>query len=118
MNKQKCTCTETKTQKGGYVDVQEVLSEHGRTFVRRLSGAVEDPSEHVLGNGELHDVAGELAARVACVDASGALEDLHNSLVLRDFQDLPTTHRSIAERDVDDLAVARFLKGERWCRND
>jgi len=93
----------------GAVDVQELLREHGGALVDGLAGAVEGAAHEVVGDRHLQRVAGELDVAVLVVDAAGALEDLHDGLLLVDLEDLALAHGAVGEIDVHDLAVGGEL---------
>ena len=62
-------------------NVHVVFGHDGRSVVNWLAGSVKDPPEHILGNRSFHDLSGELASRVLCVDPRRSFEHLNNRLV-------------------------------------
>ena len=66
-------CAEAVT----YLDVEEVLGEHGGTVVNGLALSVELATKHLRRDGHLQHVTRELAMSVRVVDVGGALENLY-----------------------------------------
>jgi len=62
-----------------YLDVKEVLGQHGRTVIDGLALAVELTAQHLSGDGHLQHVAGELAVGMGVIDVGGTLEDLQHA---------------------------------------
>mmetsp|Transcript_30746 Transcript_30746/g.82329 ORF Transcript_30746/g.82329 Transcript_30746/m.82329 type:complete len:468 (-) Transcript_30746:264-1667(-) len=77
------------------IDVQEVLRQHCWAFVDGLPGAVECAAQEIIRDRHLEGVARELDVAVLVVDIAGALEDLHNCLLLVHLEDLALPHRAI-----------------------
>lgn len=59
-----------------YLNVKEVLCQHGGTVVDGLTLSVELSAEHFRRDGHLKDVTRELAVSVCVVDVCSSLEDL------------------------------------------
>ena len=91
------------------LNVEEVLGHDRRALVDGLARPVEHAAEHVLADGNAHDVARELAVRVLGVDARRALEDLHDGLAAADLQHLPAPGAPVAQCQVNDLCITWFL---------
>lgn len=95
------------------VDVEVLLSEDLGSFVDRVTGSVEDATEHVFRNGELHRRAGELDVRRVDVDAGGTLEDLDDGLATGNLEDLSTANGTVREGEGDNLEVGRCEIGRK-----
>lgn len=88
---------------GRAVDVEVLLGKDLGSLVDRVTGTVEDATEHVLGHGQLHARTRELDVRGVDIDARGSLEDLNNGLATGDFEDLATAGGAVREGELDDL---------------
>ena len=73
------------------LNIEEIFSHHFWAFVDRLPGAVEHPTEHVLGYRSAENVAGELARRLLGVNARCSLKHLYDSLRSRDLEYLASS---------------------------
>mmetsp|Transcript_7110 Transcript_7110/g.17954 ORF Transcript_7110/g.17954 Transcript_7110/m.17954 type:complete len:561 (+) Transcript_7110:182-1864(+) len=91
------------------VDVQVILCQHRGSLVNGLARAVEGTAHEVVGDGHLQSVARKLDVAVPDVDVAGALEDLHDGLLLVDLQDLALPHGAVRQVHVDNLAIGREL---------
>lgn len=70
------------------LNIEEIFRHHFGAFVDRLPGAVEHPTEHVLGYWSAKDVASKLACRLLSVNARCSLKHLYDCLGSRYFEDL------------------------------
>jgi len=61
---------------GAYLDVEEVLSQHGGAVVDGDAGTIELAAEHLSRNGHAQHVAGEFHVGLQVVDVGSAFEDL------------------------------------------
>mmetsp|Transcript_62503 Transcript_62503/g.167417 ORF Transcript_62503/g.167417 Transcript_62503/m.167417 type:complete len:335 (+) Transcript_62503:537-1541(+) len=91
---------------GGAVDIQVVLGEHRRPLVQGLPRPVEGPADHLVGDGHLEGVSGELHVGVLVVNAGGALEHLHHGLAVVHLQHLALSYAAVSQCQVDDLRKA------------
>src|SRR5699024_8779598 len=69
---------------GGAVDVAALLGVELAQAVNGPAGAVEDAAQHLVGEGDIHGLAGEVGAGVFQGDTLGALKDLEDGLVAVD----------------------------------
>jgi hypothetical protein len=58
------------------LNIQEILSKNGGTLIDGLSGAVENTTSHILGNGKSHNVTSELDTGILGIDTKSTLENL------------------------------------------
>ncbi len=91
------------------VDIQIILSKDLGAIVDRVAGTVENSTQHVLSNRELHAAASELDVRGLDIDAGCSLEDLHDGLLSLDFEDLSSTRCAIRKCQLDNFIVRRKL---------
>jgi len=91
------------------LDIEELLSEHRRTLVDGETGTIEGSTEHLNTHWHAHDITGELDGSTNIVDISSALENLDDSLLALNLEDLALSLGAIAEADIDDLSVLREL---------
>ena len=87
------------------LNVQVVLSKDLGALVDGLSRSVEDTAEHVLGDGNLEGVTGELDTGLEGVNTRGSLEDLNDGPPSRHLQHLTGTLGAVREGEVHDLSV-------------
>ena len=92
-----------------HLDVEEILSHDRRTLVDGLSGAVEHPTQHILGNRGSKNVAGEFAGGFFGVDSVGSLEDLNHGLGTGDLEHLTGAKSAVGQLEVDDLGESGEL---------
>ena len=89
--------TEIKISFTHTLNIQVVLSKDCGAVVNGETTAVEDTTDHVLSDGETHDVASELNTSVFDVNTGGAFEDLNNSLLALNFKHFATTHGTVGQ---------------------
>jgi len=87
------------------LDVEEVLSEYGRSLINWHSGTIELATEHLFGDGHLEDITGELTMCVQVIDVGSSLENLDDGSLAFNFEDLTLSHLAVSEFDVDDFGV-------------
>jgi hypothetical protein len=88
---------------GDTSDITVLFGDDWRATIDRNTGTVEDTTEHILRDTELHDLASELAARDFGVDTRSTFEDLDDGLGAIDFEDLTAALGAIREFDFDDF---------------
>ena len=87
------------------VDVAVLLGEDRRTAVDGLAHAVEDAAEHILAHAQLQRVAEKAHLRLREVDALRALEELHDRMIVLDFEDFAAADFTVRELDLGQLVV-------------
>lgn len=60
-----------------YLDIEEILGEHGWSVINGDTGAVELAAEHLSGDGHAEDITCELDVGLEVVDVGGAFENLY-----------------------------------------
>jgi hypothetical protein len=88
---------------GRPINIQVLLGKHLGALINGVSRTVEDATEHVLRDGELHAGSRELDVSSVDVDSRGALEDLNDGLATGDLEDLSTASSAVREGELDDL---------------
>lgn len=87
------------------LDVEEVLSEYGRSLINWHSGTIELATKHLFGDGHLKDITSELTMCVQVIDVGSSLENLDDGSLAFNFEDLTLSHLAVSEFDVDDFGV-------------
>ena len=85
------------------MNVQKVLGHDCGSLIDGLAGSVEDPAQHVLGDGGSEDVACELTGRLVGVDPVGALKHLDDGLGPSYLQDLASPMGAVWQLEVHNL---------------
>lgn len=94
----------------GTVDIEIIFSKDFRTLIDRISTSVEYSAQHVFGDRELHATSGKLDMGSFDVDAGSTLEDLDDSFLALDFENLTTTLGSIWESELHNFVVGCELR--------
>lgn len=87
------------------VNVQVILRKHLRAVVNGLTGTVEDTTQHVLCDRELHAAAGELNVGGLDIDARCAFEDLNDRFLALNLKHLTAALRAIGKSKLYNLIV-------------
>mmetsp|Transcript_8400 Transcript_8400/g.12793 ORF Transcript_8400/g.12793 Transcript_8400/m.12793 type:complete len:334 (+) Transcript_8400:495-1496(+) len=87
------------------LDVEELLSQHGRALIDGVSGPVEHATQHLHTHRHSQHIACELAGGAQVIDVRGSLEDLDDGLLALDLKNLALTDGAVAKAHVDDLGV-------------
>jgi hypothetical protein len=99
-------------ESGTYLDVEEVFSENWGSMVDGDTRTIELATKHLGGDGHAEHVAGELNVGVHVVDVGSAFENLDDSTLASDFENLALAHLAVSESHVDDFCVSgREIRG-------
>ena len=85
-----CSATESEESvQGGqelgetYLDIEEILGEHGWTMIDWGSLTIELATKHLSGDGHAEHITSELAMSVGVVDVGGSFENLCKGKMLK-----------------------------------
>ena len=81
------------------------LGKNGGAAVDGLTHAVEDTAEHVLADGELLRMTEEANLGLGKVDTLRGLEQLHNSLVALNLEDLAAADFAVGKLELAKLVI-------------
>ena len=94
---------------GGAVDVAPLLRVDLAQGVDGAARAVEHPAQHLLGQGDVHALAGEVGGGVLQRDAPGALKYLENHPVAVNEDDAAIAALPVLQSDLRHLVVGHVL---------
>ena len=77
----------------------------GGAIVDGVAHAGEDAAEHIAGDSQIQGTTQEADLGAAQVDAGGRLEQLDNSLVTVDFQNLTAADLAVGQLDLTQFVV-------------
>jgi hypothetical protein len=87
------------------LDIEELLGQHWWTVINWLARAIENSTKHFDTHGHSKDISSELACGALVVDAACTFENLDNSLLSFDLEDLTLPDATISKPDIDNLCV-------------
>jgi len=103
------------------LDIEEFLSQNwGVSIIDGLSRPIEGPTKHLNTDGHSKDITGELDGGPLIVDFRSSFENLYNSLLSLDLQNLALSLLAIAETNLNDLCIFGELdvvKDDKWTLN-
>ena len=94
---------------GQAVYVAVSVRQYGRAAVDGLAHAVENAAEHVLAHAELQRMPEEADLRFRKVDALRGLEELYDSLVALDLEDLAAADFAVGQLKLAELVIGNAL---------